>query len=437
MKNKLKGRLFFYIVLVCIFLVLSFLLVLIIRGEHEKNRLLSQYEAERMVFDIGTSLRQDIPLEEAVGNNVLGFGVYDSQGKTMQRWGSAPQTVPLIMEREMWESHFSFNKDEKTLVLMKEVGMHPDPRKLPPGEKNLPHEKEEDFSESAKMPADRASPTFSDERIPRHERPRFFYLEMSTQAYWKKERMLSFTLFGLLSFLAGAMILIQHIYKKNREYKEKLEQQKQLVHLGEAARTLSHEIKNPLSAIRVRTGILKKLSTEETAEDLKIIEEEIDRLRLLTERVGEFIKNPQGEPETIELDQFTKDILTRFSSRIHYENHCTEKCFVVFDRERLRSAIENLINNAIESDLNNRDIVVHLSSTKDRVTISILDNGKGIPPEIQEVVFDPFFTTKTNGSGIGLSITRRFIEAAGGTITLVPRHPGGTEAKIILRRKKG
>ena len=101
MRNKLKGRLFFYIVLVCIFLVLSFLLVLIIRGEHEKNRLLSQYEAERMVFDIGTSLRQDIPLKEAVGNNVLGFGVYDSQGKTMQRWGSAPQTVPLIMEREM------------------------------------------------------------------------------------------------------------------------------------------------------------------------------------------------------------------------------------------------------------------------------------------------------------------------------------------------
>ena len=75
---------------------------------------------------------------------------------------------------------------------------------------------------------------------------------------------------------------------------------------------------------------------------------------------------------------------------------------------------------------------MELSREKGRVVISVRDRGKGIPPELSEKVFDPFFTDKVYGSGVGLSLSRRFVEAAGGTLTLLQRRGGGTEARVTL-----
>jgi signal transduction histidine kinase len=68
------------------------------------------------------------------------------------------------------------------------------------------------------------------------------------------------------------------------------------------------------------------------------------------------------------------------------------------------------------------------------VTLSVLDRGQGIPRAIRGQVFEPFFTTRPEGSGIGLSITRRFVLAAGGGIRLLAREGGGTEARVTLPR---
>jgi two-component system sensor histidine kinase HydH len=65
----------------------------------------------------------------------------------------------------------------------------------------------------------------------------------------------------------------------------------------------------------------------------------------------------------------------------------------------------------------------------------VLDRGAGIPPAIRAKVFDPFFTSKTKGSGIGLSVARRFVEAAGGRLELADRSGGGTVARVLLPRE--
>ena len=109
---------------------------------------------------------------------------------------------------------------------------------------------------------------------------------------------------------------------------------------------------------------------------------------------------------------------------------------VRFDRERLRSVLENLIKNALETVRTEEPVEVRVSSTKAKVTISVLDRGEGISPEIRERIYDPFYTSKTTGSGIGLAITRRFVEAVHGSLTLSARSGGGTVAAVCLKRAR-
>ena len=266
-------------------------------------------------------------------------------------------------------------------------------------------------------------------------RPRYFYLELNTAGYYKKQLFLTAMLTALLVILAAMLVIALWLFERYRRYREKLEEQKQLVHLGEAARTLTHEIKNPLSAIRIRAGILKKTVPKESMEDVAIIEEEIDRLTLLSEKVGDFLKKPEGTPEKIELEVFVRDLLARYGDSVTVEG--SSRCFVFFDPDRLRSVVENLVKNAMESGTGSgSDAVVRISELKNLVTLSVLDRGTGVDPEMEEKIFDPFFTTKTTGSGIGLAISKRFVEAADGIISLSPREGGGTEAKIVLRREK-
>ena len=97
--------------------------------------------------------------------------------------------------------------------------------------------------------------------------------------------------------------------------------------------------------------------------------------------------------------------------------------------------MENLVRNATESydeGSGSQQVEVDLSREKGHVVISVLDRGRGIPPDLSEKIFDPFFTDKVHGSGVGLSLSRRFVEAAGGTLTLLRRTGGGTEARVTL-----
>jgi two-component system sensor histidine kinase HydH len=234
------------------------------------------------------------------------------------------------------------------------------------------------------------------------------------------------------------MTLIGFLYWRNAAYRKKLSAQQQLVRLGQVSRTLSHEIRNPLSAIRIQTGILKKTLPESGGEELKVIDEEVQRLALLTERVGDFLRDPLGSPEKIELAGFIRELTRRCERPIAFASQAQAGVRARVDPQRFRSVLENLIRNAIES-MEGREtrrspapVEIFLAARKGRVEISVLDRGRGIPPELRDRIFDPFTTGKVRGSGIGLSICRRFVEAAGGRISLSDRPGGGTEARIEL-----
>ncbi len=408
-----------YSVIAVLYLVISLLFFFLLRGEGRRSSLLLEHEAERTVSDLLESYRGRWITDALESDSrILGFGIYDSGGDRIDGWGRAPALVDPDSLSSV-SSRFTYLQDRKSLILMRRIGLMPGMR----------------YGQMGQM-------------MRRHNMAAFLFLEFDIARGWGV-----LTLYNLASLLMpflllGVAAVIVALYRRNRVYRARLATQEQLVRLGEAARTLSHEIKNPLGAIRIQTGYLKKVLPADTHGELAVIEEEVQRLDLLTQRVGDFLRDPRGEPENVDMDPFLRGLLKRFEGEISYANRCQKTAIARFDRERLRSVLENLIQNALESREdpgghtrvpNKQDgppVAIDLSETQSRLRLRVLDRGKGLPQEAREKIFDPFFTSKTTGSGIGLSISKRFVEAAGGELVLAARAGGGTEATILFESRQ-
>jgi two-component system sensor histidine kinase HydH len=264
----------------------------------------------------------------------------------------------------------------------------------------------------------------------------FFYINISQPDYWRTMTITTILLpfcAVLLAFLIG---YVRNLYMRNREYRERIESQKNLVVLGTAASTLAHEIKNPLSSIRLQTGILGKLYAERGGEEISIINEEVDRLSELTYRVNDYLREGKGNPSAVNIKNLAAETGRRLCGINILADNSTEDALVFADTDRLRSVLENLIRNALESGSAVEDMSITVEQSEGSVMIGVYDRGRGINEGDMERIFDPFFTRKSTGTGIGLSISRRFVEAAGGTIRLQNREGGGVEAIISLPHYK-
>jgi len=419
-----QRKIIFTVTLIIAFLLITALSLSLIMGERNRSLLLAEYRTDRIASALLDSFRENRSLSfENLEEEILGFGIYDLSGEAVTRFGTAPSSYDLPDESSSI-SQFKLNRETKTLVLIRKLGLLPGrmPNEMP-----------------GRMPG--AMPGNIPRRMRRmmnqHMNPsQFVFLELSAESHWASQRVYDFALLAIPLLIALVVGAIGYLYRKNITYREKLESQTRLAQLGETARTLSHEIKNPLSAIRIRTGILKKTMQADQLEDLQVIEEEVQHLSSLTDRIGDFLRDPMGRPELIDVHVFVKDLLARFDQRVSCDNRPEGDVSVRFDRERLRSVLENLIKNALETVRTEEPVEVRVSSTKAKVTISVLDRGEGISPEIRERIYDPFYTSKTTGSGIGLAITRRFVEAVHGSLTLSARSGGGTVAAVCLKRAR-
>ncbi len=249
--------------------------------------------------------------------------------------------------------------------------------------------------------------------------------------------------------LAVVMVTMVALYTRNVKYRRKISLQEQMVHLGEAARTLSHEIKNPLSAIRLQTAYLRRVSPDVNLTSIGIIEEEVDRLANLSKQVANFIRDPRGTPEDIDLCDFIEKLCSRFHHPVVFDGLRKGSLYISADRERLRSVFENMLRNADESMLPETEggaeasglqapIEIRFRTERENVVVEVLDRGCGVAGGKSERLFDPFVTTKVKGSGLGLFIARSFAEAASGSIRLGNRSGGGTAVAVSfpLRKKK-
>jgi signal transduction histidine kinase len=219
-----------------------------------------------------------------------------------------------------------------------------------------------------------------------------------------------------------------------------------LAAIGKMAAHVTHEIRNPLSAMGLNVEMLEEeiahaIRASERSEVknlLAAIQREVRRLEHLSEEYLRVARLPQPRMEAEDVAASVSEIVAFARAEIEAAG-CTVALEVrsnvpvaLFDEAQLRQALLNLLRNAREAMPGGGPIGVRVAAEGMSVVIDVEDRGGGIPEEIRARVFDPFFSTKGEGTGLGLAITRHIVEAHGGSVTCERREGGGTRFRIAL-----
>ena len=260
------------------------------------------------------------------------------------------------------------------------------------------------------------------------------YLFLRVSAAPLEGRILAWALGGGAGTIVwtGFLIFVGVLWLRTRSYQEAMTHHRELLQFAEASRTLSHELQNPLAAILLQTALLRRTSGTETAPEVLIIEEEAQRMSGLVTRVREFLKDPRGQTEVLDLAELCASLQGRFAVQVTVELDGAAPFPVRFDAHRLRSVVENLMKNAVESGPEPQPRVRLSRPRPGWIRLEVLDSGSGFSAESLKRAFDPFFTTKTKGTGIGLAIADGFVKAAGGKLKLENRPERGAKVTLDL-----
>ena len=223
-------------------------------------------------------------------------------------------------------------------------------------------------------------------------------------------------------------------------------QQVKLASLGRLTASIAHEIRNPLAAINHAGQLLGETSADAADRKLTdIINTQARRLNGIVENVLQLSRQQRGTPETIIiyqwLIQFREEFITTHSLQayqiqIRIEPDDTK---ILFDSNQLHQVMWNLCSNAINhSHMDKANIMINIQGRIDAETqrpfIDIIDNGQGIDKDAQASIFDPFFTTSSEGTGLGLYITKEVIESNRAKIRYIAPATGGTCFRIYFQQ---
>jgi signal transduction histidine kinase len=254
--------------------------------------------------------------------------------------------------------------------------------------------------------------------------------------------------FGFIPASINEMLdIIEHEYARRQDLENKLRQEEKLASLGKMIAGVAHEVKTPLSIIKMRVQMWQRelrknpemgeiLSTE----SIELVLNEIDRLSGLVKRLVVFSR-PIGKNLTrVDINVIIDEVISLVGAehgtkeiRISKEL-MDQPPFILADPNSLKQVLLNIITNSIESIAVSGDIHVKTKCSKDghAVLVELADTGTGIPDEIMNSVFDPFFTTKDQGAGLGLSISHEIVTAHDGTIAFSRSDKYGTICIISL-----
>jgi nitrogen fixation/metabolism regulation signal transduction histidine kinase len=243
---------------------------------------------------------------------------------------------------------------------------------------------------------------------------------------------------------AGSVLVIEDLSEMLRAQKAAAWQ--------EVARRIAHEIKNPLTPIRLSTERIRRLAERSissglspdllgaVAESASLIDREVTTLKTLVDEFSDFARFPASKPVPSNLNAIVESALNVFDGRLAgvevHRDLATDLPLVPADPEQMKRVVVNLIDNAAEALERStpREIWVRtqLDPERDVVELTVADSGPGIPAEAKEQIFLPYFSTKRLGTGLGLAIVNRIVSEHSGWIRVEENRPAGTKFIIEL-----
>jgi two-component system, NtrC family, sensor kinase len=227
-----------------------------------------------------------------------------------------------------------------------------------------------------------------------------------------------------------------------RNARSELVKAERLATVGKMAAHITHEIRNPLSAIGLNLELLESELADGQSESIELltaIKSETARLSRLSEQYLSMARRPQPVLASEDVGDLVREVLVfiepelaraKVELRTEIEEGLAE---VALDETLVRQALLNLVRNAREAMPDGGHIVVGVrGAAGGGIDIVVEDDGPGIPEELRASIFDAFFTTKQRGTGLGLAMTREIVEAHHGSIACEPRTPRGTRFVLHL-----
>src|SRR5213596_3215701 len=205
----------------------------------------------------------------------------------------------------------------------------------------------------------------------------------------------------------------------------------------EVARRVAHEIKNPLTSMRIAVDQMRRTvgpldGRTETA--IQVLEAETDRLERLAKEFAEFGRLPEGPQSEIDVVELLAELGRSGvpeGVRVNIDANGGPRT-LLGHYEPLRRAFANLYRNAAEAMKGRGAIDVNVTGDRSGLAVTIADHGPGIPAELRQRVFEPYFTTKDDGTGLGLALVRVTLEAHRGTISVSETPGGGATFAIVF-----
>jgi two-component system nitrogen regulation sensor histidine kinase NtrY len=213
----------------------------------------------------------------------------------------------------------------------------------------------------------------------------------------------------------------------------------------EVARRIAHEVKNPLTPIKLSAQRLKRKYGDQIHEDkpiftecIETIIEQVDQIGGLVNEFSAFARLPRLKPEPCRLQEIAGEAVALYREahpHISFEvEEVSEIPRLDLDRSQMKRVLLNLIDNAIAAIDGQGTVAISLSYDGDpkRVCLAVSDTGTGIPQEDKGRLFEPYFSTKTTGMGLGLSIVSAIVEDHHGSVKVQDNHPTGTRFVVEL-----
>lgn len=218
--------------------------------------------------------------------------------------------------------------------------------------------------------------------------------------------------------------------------------QLKLASLGQLTANIAHEVKNPLSAVSQATALLSEKvdAVGESNELIEIIQRQSKRINEIIENVQKVSKSKPPNREELILHRFINAFIREYRQGLECEPTITvenidQEILVTFDQSQLKQVLSNLFDNGLKySHINTDEYRLHISAGKDPVSgdlyLDVIDEGSGITLEQQEKIFEPFYTTASDGTGLGLYISKELCEANQARLDCIPVAFGGACFRI-------